>query len=132
MTYKFSEGNDPFEGIVWEGTHLDGAQLDNANFKGADLYWAGFFQAQLNGANFENANLQGADPKEASCVGANFRWANLGKDNLSGRSQLQGADLTGAILNRARLEGAEYDQHAKFPKGFRPSSHGMIGKTPTK
>jgi len=128
-TYKIPAGCSQFEGVVWEGAHLYGAQLDQANFKDANLYWAGFFQAQLNGANFENANLQGVELKEASCIGANFRGANLGRDNLGGNSQLQGADLTDAILNRACFEGAEYDETTKFPKGFHPTSHGMIEKT---
>jgi len=127
-THKVSDGQDQFEGVTWEGVHLYGAQLENANFKGAILYWAGFFQANLDGANFEDANLQGVDLKEASCVGVNFRGANLGRDNLGGGSQLQGTDLTKAILNRACLEGAEYDEHTKFPKGFHPKSHGMIEK----
>ena len=126
---KISEGKDQFEGVIWEGVYLACAQLEKVNFKGADLYWASFFLAHLNGANFENANLQGADLTEASCVGANFRRANLGRDNLGGSSQLQGADLTGAILNRARLDGAEFDEHTKFPKGFHPLSHGMVEKT---
>lgn len=126
--HKLSEGQDQFEGVAWEGVHLYGAQLEDANFKGANLYWAGFFQANLDGANFEDANLQGVDLKEASCVGVNFRRANLGRDNLGGSSQLQGADLSDSILNRARLEGAEYDAHTKFPKGFHPASYGMIEK----
>lgn len=82
--------------------------------------------AQLDGANFENANLQGVDLKEAFCVGASFRRANLGRDNFGCSSQLQGADFTGAILNHAKLEGAEYDEETRFPKSFHPKSHGMI------
>ncbi len=125
-TYQVPLGKDQFEGVTWEGAHLYGAQLARANFKGANLYWAGFFMAQLDGANFENANLQGVDLKDASCVGTSFRGANLGRDNLGGGSRLQGADFTGAILNHAKLEGAEYDEQTKFPKGFHPKSHGMI------
>lgn len=126
--HQLAEGQEQFEGVKWEGSYLCGAQLVNANFKGAILYWAGLFQAKLDGANFESANLQGIDLREASCIGANFRGANIGRDNLGGNSQLQGADLTNAILNRACLEGAEYDEHTKFPDGFCPTSHGMIEK----
>ncbi len=127
-TYKVPVGKHQFEDAEMEGALLYDAQLAGANFKNAVLYWAGFFMANIDGANFENANLQGVDLKEASCVGTNFRYANLGRDNLGGSSQLQGANLTDAILNRAILEGAEYDEATRFPRGFHPKSHGMIEK----
>jgi uncharacterized protein YjbI with pentapeptide repeats len=126
--YRVPEGKCQFEGIVWEGAYLYGAQLADVCFKDAKLYWGGFFMAKLDGANFENAGLQGVDLKEASCIKTNFRGANLGRDNLGGSSQLQGANLKEAILNRANLEGAEYDGNTIFPKGFHPGSHGMIEK----
>ena len=125
-TYSVPLGNTQFEKVCWEGIDLFGAQLNGANFRDAVLYWGSFVAAQLNDANFENANLQGAVLVEASCVRANFRSANLGRDNLGGSSQLQGADLTAAILEGTRLKGAEYDERTKFPKGFDPKSHGMI------
>ncbi len=127
-TYRVPEGKVQFEGAMFEGEHFYGAQLRRANFRGANLYWAGFFQALLDEANFENACLQGVNLTEASCDGTNFRNANLGRDNLGGSSRLQGADLSGAIFNRTILEGAEYDESTKFPKGFHPNSHGMIDK----
>jgi len=123
--YTVPQGKTQFEGVSWKGAYLYGAQLGGACFKDADLYWAGFFMAHLDGADFENANLRGVDLKQASCVGANFRGADLGKDSLGGRSQLQGADFTGAILNHVTLDGAEYDKETKFPTGFDPTSHGM-------
>jgi Pentapeptide repeats (8 copies) len=52
----------------------------------------------------------------------------LGRDNLGGSTQLQGADLTGAIWNGAILKGAEFDNNTKFPNGFFPFSHGMVEK----
>ncbi|MEO9825901.1 MAG: pentapeptide repeat-containing protein [Paracoccaceae bacterium] len=125
-TYRVPHGRVQFEGVTWEGVHLHEAQLANTNFKGAALYWANFFLAYLDGVNFENANLQSVDLIEASCIGTSFRAANLGPDNLGGGSQLQGAVFTRAILNRANLEGAEYDEKTKFPKGFYPQSNGMI------
>ena len=127
-TYKVPEGRDQFEGAGLECTFLYGAQLTGMNFKDAEIYWASLFMANLDEANFENAGLQGANLIQASCVRTNFRNANLGRDNLGGSTQLQGANLTGAILNKANLEGAEYDENTLFPKGFHPTSHGMIEK----
>ncbi|MEP1443180.1 MAG: pentapeptide repeat-containing protein [Hyphomicrobiales bacterium] len=125
-TYVVPEDKEQFEGVQWEGAYLYGAQLSGANFKDAELYSTGFFMANLDGANFENAGLQGVNLIEASCIGTNFRNANLGKDNLGGSSQLQGANLSKAILNRANLEGAEYNDETIFPKDFHPKSHGMV------
>ncbi len=123
---KVREGQDGSEGVSWEGEFLFGAQLAGANFKGADLCLGGFFMAMLDGANFEGAQLRGADLKDTSCVGASFRNADLGRDSFGGGTCLQSANLTKAILNRANLDGAEYDDRTVFPKGFFPSSHGMI------
>ncbi len=124
--YTVPKDKTQFEGVCWEGVDLFGAQLGGATFKDAVLYWGCFVTANLDGANFENANLQGTILIEASCVGTNFQGANLGRDNLGGSSQLQGADLTAAILKGAQLEGAEYDEKTLFPEGFDPRSHGMI------
>ncbi len=125
-TYKVPPGKCQFEAVSWEGIYLGDALLSGANFANAKLYWANFTEANLDGANFERANLQGAILTNASCVGANFRYANLGRDNLGGTSWLFGANFTNAILNRAILEGAEYNDQTIFPKGFHPKSHGMI------
>jgi len=124
-TYEVPPGKRQFEGVCWEGVHLYGAQLGGAVFRDAELYWAGFFLAHLDGANFQNADLRGAVLTESSCVGTDFRGANLGKDNLGGCTELQGADLTAALLEGTNLKGAEYDANTKFPDGFEPNSHGM-------
>ena len=124
--YFIPEGKNQFEGVSWEGVDLFGAQLGGANFNDAILYWAILASAHLDGANFSNANLQGANLTDASCVGANFRGANLGRDNLGGSSKLQGANLRAAIMEGAHLESEEFDERTIFPKGFAPSSYGMI------
>lgn len=125
-TVKVREGQEGFEGVIWQGEFLFGAQLAGANFKRADLYSASFTEANLDGANFEGAQMQGANLTDTSCVGTSFRNADLGRDSFGGSTRLQGANLTKAILNRAKLEGAEYDDRTLFPKGFYPASHGMV------
>lgn len=123
--HEVPRGKYSFEAVEWSGVHLYGAQLGGANFEGAVLYCAGLFDAHLDGANFKSANLQGADLKNASCVGADFSNANLLKDNLGGRTQLQGCDLTAASFAGAQLQEAEYDAQTIFPEGFKPDEHGM-------
>src|SRR5207244_10464098 len=52
--------------------------------------------------------------------------ANLTKADLN-RARLQGADFTGATLTGAKLAKAQFDEHTKFPAGFKPPAD-MIWK----
>ena len=70
---------------------MSGAQLDAAEFSGADLR-----RANLRGAGFRDARLDWAD----------LRGARLGGAFLV-RASLRGADLRGAYLRLARLDGAD-------------------------
>jgi uncharacterized protein YjbI with pentapeptide repeats len=116
----------------FEGADLSGLQalfvtnLRGTSFKGASLYWANLYSSDFSGCNFEGANLAGASMREAKFVGANFRNAYLGLDNLGGSTDLQGADLTDAVLEGANLTGARYDARTKFPRGFSPARAGMV------
>ena len=122
----------PPESVDLENGNLDGlaapgnSTLRGRSFAGSSLYWAMLEGSDLSGCNFEGSDLRGANLKSARLVGANLRQANLGLDNLGGATQLQGADLTGAVLNHCNLAGAEYDSDTRFPKGFNPESAGMI------
>jgi len=57
-----------------------------------------------------------------------LRNANLGRDNLDGSTQLQGANLVGTNLQGTKLEGAEYDTNTVFPDGFDPVKNGLLFK----
>ena len=72
---------------------LRGADLSNANLRGADLRGADLSNANLRGADLSNANLSDADLR-----GADLRSAGL-----------RGAGLRGANLNDADLRGANLD-----------------------
>ena len=76
--------NDIFGG---ERADLRGANLTDANLRGADLGGANLTDANLGGANLRGANLRGAD-----LGGANLRGADLEGANLTG-ANLRGADL---------------------------------------
>ncbi|HJR73038.1 MAG TPA: pentapeptide repeat-containing protein [Luteimonas sp.] len=122
----------PSDSVDLENGNLEGfsaggvSTLRGRSFAGSSLYWAMLEGADLSGCNFERSDLRGANLKSALLAGANLRQANLGLDNLGGSTRLQGADLTGAILNQCNLVGAEYDSNTQFPKGFDPESAGMI------
>jgi hypothetical protein len=119
-----------FEGADLTGLAAIGIKnLRGTSFRRANLYWAVLQSADLNGCNFEEADLSGANLKDASLVGVNFRNAKLGRDNLGGSTELQGADMTNALLEGASLVGAEYDERTKFPEGFSPEGAGMVEKS---
>ena len=77
---------------------LRGANLSDADLRGADLRGANLSDADLRGAN-----LRGADLSDADLRGANLRGADLRGADLSD------ADLRGADLSDADLRGADLD-----------------------
>ena len=74
-------------------TNFKNANLENTNFKNADLKFANF-----NSANLANADLSGADLRKAFLSNANLSNANLDGVNL------EGATLGNAILTNANLK----------------------------
>ena len=100
---------DNIEAILKEhGFHcLRGADLRDANLRGADLRGA-----DLRDANLYGADLRGADLRHASLHGAYLRHASLHGADLYG-ADLYGADLRGADLRHASLHGA-YLRHASL------------------
>lgn len=78
--------------------------LHNEGGKRADLRGADLGEADLKGANLREADFRGANLGEADLRGANLRKANLGWANLS-EADLRGADLRGANLGWANLRG---------------------------
>ena len=76
------------------GADLSEADLRGANLRGADLYEADLRGANLRGAYLYEADLRGADLYEADLYGANLRGADL-----------YGANLRGAELSNAKFYG---------------------------
>jgi uncharacterized protein YjbI with pentapeptide repeats len=85
--------------------------LVGANFTNADLQ-----EAQLRGVNLQRANLSQANLQQANLTGQGFTINlftnpyNLSSQillNLSYLTQLNGAILTGANLDKAKLEGTD-------------------------
>jgi len=62
---------------VKDGANLDGANLRSANLDGANLDGANLRSANLDGANLYGANLRSANLRSANLYGANLDGANL-------------------------------------------------------
>lgn len=121
--------DDPSRGL--RGANLEGlvaplGQLQGLDLTGANLYWASLGDADLSFADLSDADLRGAMLYRTICRGTKFCGANLGRDNLRGRTNLRGADLSTADLTRAVLLDAIFDEMTKFPKGFDPEKAGMV------
>ena len=86
-------------GLCFERTVLDGAQLQGARL----------FEARLQWASLVSSQLQGAELTKAQFFKANFRWAQLQGAEL-GHSNLQRANLEGAHLQGANIDAAHLQQ----------------------
>ena len=75
-------------GAYLQGADLRYADLRGADLRGADLRYANLWDANLQGANLQDANLRGANLQDANLWGANLQGADL-----------QGANLWGADLD---------------------------------
>lgn len=119
-------------GASMDRRDLTGLDLSGADLRGADLSGALMESVRLEGALLDGARLEGtvlahADLTAASLKGASLRGANLGKARLrrtacdegtdfsdatmvelrGDEAGLTGATLTGALLLRASLKGAD-------------------------
>jgi len=97
--------------------HLVGpnANLESANFQGADLEGLNLNNAKLERANLKGANLKGANLERADLEGADLKGANLERADLEG-ADLEGADLEGADLEGANLKDSILFGYGDFPK----------------
>jgi len=82
------------------------ANLENTNFKNADLKVANFAHATLTNANLEGVDLRLTYFNNANLTNANLTNANLTNANLT-NANLTNANLTNANLTNANLDGAD-------------------------
>lgn len=83
--------------------------LEEGNFKGANLYGAVLLRV-----DFEKADLSGADLSRADLRGADFKGAKMHLTDLSNTwmagADLRKADLRGAYLSMARMWEAKFNE----------------------
>lgn len=86
------------------------ANLQNADFSGADLTKTGFVQCNCQNANFDNTNLEKGGFVGGRANGARFSGANLIGVRFSGtffrEARFINANMAGAVFERAELSGA--------------------------
>ena len=115
---KYKERWEPFN----RGFFLEGINLKDGNFRGANLTFFGLKEAKLQNALFQgallsrtdlrDANLASADFTDALLISADLRGVCAGGTNFTGadlrKADLRGAELIEANFTRANLKGAEF------------------------
>ncbi len=92
------------------------ADLSYADFTHADLRGANLLEAQLKGALLQNANFE-----ETDLMWANLQGANLENTKLDG-AYLHGTDLRETCITQEQIKLAYLDEDTQLPKGIiRPS-----------
>jgi uncharacterized protein YjbI with pentapeptide repeats len=110
--------------VVCEGGVLTMATLIGASLKRADFYWLFAGANSFADANLEECSFRGCNLSEVDFSGARLLRTRFLKDNLLGRTNLSGANLSMARIEDSDFSGAEYDDATRFPKGF--SKEGMV------
>jgi hypothetical protein len=93
------------------------AKLNDASFRGNQMYRTSFAEAELQRADFSDVKVWGSSFAGADLTGAVMVKATIGQADFRG-AVLSGADLTGANLAGANLTGAVYDEGTVWPAGF--------------
>ena len=114
------------DGIQADGLICMGTIFDRASFKAADLYWMIAIQASFRNAILDACVSRGANLEDTDFSGASLKFVGFRLDNLGGRTNLFGADLSTAVLDGADFTGASCDSETKFPAGFDPVARGLI------
>jgi uncharacterized protein YjbI with pentapeptide repeats len=106
--FRLAPGDRSLAGTSHEGRDFMFAVLRFVDMSDADFYWGSFQYSILEGAILERCDLRGAIFNEADMRGVSLRHANLSLDNIGGRTQLHGVDLSGADLRNASIGGADF------------------------
>jgi serine/threonine-protein kinase len=112
------------------GIVLDGAQMQQINFKQANLCDAQMGRTNLSSAQLAKAKLiktylSYADLQGADLRGADLSYAHLTNANLRG-ANLCGANLTGATVSEGQLALARLNGTTIMPNGKRIKRFGII------
>ena len=97
-----------FRGANLEGTDLQSASLSRVKLQGAHLSNANLKNSNLVGANLTGAELSGSNFQEAKLLKANLQHAYAWRINLQS-ANLDGANMTAAHLASSNLMDANCD-----------------------
>ena len=84
------------------------------DFTGVDFSGLKFSAISFKRVNFTDANLSNTRNPFTIYMDCNLQ-----------RTDLRGADFSGAFFLRSNFEGAIYDGNTQFPENFNPERHGM-------
>lgn len=96
-----------FDGAVATSVTFLKSDLTGLRLTGADLTKCNFLMASVAGVDFSGAVLVSAVFVEVRGDGASFRDANLTNVRIVKGSSFEGADFSGAMLDRANLRGTK-------------------------
>ena len=117
-------------GLVMKDSDLRGMELHYRDLNGADFSGSVISGGNLQGSELRGANFEKADLSEIKFPFSDLRGANLREANLKGlyapQARFEGTDLSGAILDKPKLERATFDDKTKWPQGFDPEKHGAL------
>jgi uncharacterized protein YjbI with pentapeptide repeats len=105
------------------GARLQDAWLAQADLRAADLSDSDLRDVMATGADLRASDLDGADARGATLFGANLQSATFDHTDLRG-AQLVRANVSGVDFRTANLRGVvlldtAYDEHTRWPTGFR-------------
>ncbi len=100
-------------GAEFQGAYLVGTRLDDVDASNANLAYADLTRCTLIGADLKNASLRSATLVDAVLLRAVF----------DEKTDLRGANLTGAHLDQWQLNRAMGDSLTKLPSGYSRPAH---------
>ena len=107
---QLNQGMKSFRGVSVENFELKNHDLQEIDFRKANIPFAILEGTNLVEANFSRANLESADLSLTNLNRAKLPAANLAKANLAGArlitANLWNCQMTGAQIENASLEGA--------------------------
>lgn len=118
LLQNFDLRNTTFRRMGFRGIYADGA-----DFRGSTFTETNFINAHLDGANLAGATLDRCCLIFAMMAGTDLRGTDLSTSDFTGVTlEMQpNADV------HIDFRGALYDNQTRWPEGFEPSRHGMIG-----
>lgn len=118
---KKAEDRRVFKNLDASGKDFRGASLKGAVFQNTILDGADFSGADVENALFDGCSMAGADWTCANMRTASFRYCNMKG------CRINGADLFGAVLEYACLDGVISDDDTKWFRLYCPPKGAFLG-----